>query len=392
MLEGMNADHRRTIAHVDLDAFYASVEQLDNPELRGKPVIVGGLGPRGVVSTASYEARRFGVHSAMPMSQARRRCPQAVYLRPRMERYRQASKQVFAVFHHYTPEVEGLSLDEAFLDLTASLRLFGGADTIARQIQADIRESTGLSAAVGVAHNKFLAKLTSDLVKPGGIRIVDPAKVHRLLDPLPVRRLWGVGAKTAEKLHQAGLLTIGQVRKMDLPSLRRVLGNQAEHYRALANGDDDRPVESHQGVKSISHEETFDENVGNHDRLLAVLQNQSEKVAHRLRKAGLVAGCVTIKLRDGRFTTITRQKSLPRPTSDTRILYGAAKALFEHWWHSEGGKPLRLLGMGVTQLGAGEAMMGLLHSGKLDQALDGIKERFGGEGIGFARGLLKDRE
>lgn len=387
----MQEKTQRTIAHVDLDAFYASVEQLDQPEYRGQPVIVGGLGPRGVVSTASYEARRYGVHSAMPMAQARRLCPRAVYLPPRMARYRQASQQVFAIFHRYTPLVEGLSLDEAFLDISASLRLFGGAEAIAEGIHQAIRAETGLSAAVGVAPNKFLAKLTSELAKPGGVRHVALAQVQRLLDPLPVRRLWGVGARTEEQLHRAGLLTIGQVRCCPLAELRRVLGNQAEHYQRLCAGLDERPVVADAAARSISNEETFATNVGEREHLLAVLQGQAELVARRLRQAGLTARCINLKLRDGQFRTVTRSKTLSRPTAETKLIYAQARAMFDTWWRNEGGKPLRLLGMGVSSLDtavADEESL-LTEAPALDRALDDIQRRFGGNGVRFGRSLMK---
>lgn len=393
-MEAPESIDQRVIAHIDLDAFYASVEQLDHPELRGKPVIVGGLGPRGVVSTASYEARKFGVHSAMPMAQARRLCPQAGYLPPRMSRYRVASRQIFAIFHRYTPLVEGLSLDEAFLDLSASLRLFGAAAAIAKRIREDILRETGLSAAVGVAPNKFLAKLGSELAKPGGIQLIEREKIRRVLDPLPVKQLWGVGPKTAARLRQSGLLTIGQIRRLSLPELQKILGQQAPNFHALAHGEDDRPVTPEQQTRSISHEETFDKDIGNREYLMAVLQAQSEKVARRLRHADLTARCVTVKLRDGRFNTITRSRTLNHPSAETRLLYYQARRLFSAWWRQEGGRPLRLLGVGVSQLqrttktAKGDL---IAASPRLDRTLDEIHQRFGKQGVGFARGQLKNK-
>jgi len=387
----MQASPQRTIVHVDMDAFYASVEQLDQPQFRDQAVIVGGLGARGVVSTASYEARRFGVHSAMPMVQARRLCPRGIYLPPRMSRYRQISRQVFAIFGRYTPLVEGLSLDEAFLDVSASLRLFGGAAAIAEDIRRAIREETGLSAAVGVAPNKFLAKLSSDLAKPGGIKTVHEERIQRLLDPLPVRRLWGVGKKTGALLQRAGILTIGQLRQLPAVDAGRLLGNQAAHFQALARGEDDRPVCAESQSRSISHEETFAENIRDPEQLLAILQGQVESVARQLREQQLTARCVVLKLRDGRFQTATRSKTLPEPTSETRLLYATAKALVEHWWRREGGKALRLLGMGVSQIAELERFHGEVQNSHLDSTLDDIHKKFGAHGVQLGRSLLKNR-
>lgn len=388
----MQASSQRTIVHVDMDAFYASVEQLDHPEYRGLPLIVGGLGARGVVSTASYEARRFGVHSAMPTIQARRLCPRGIYVQPRMSRYRQVSRQVFAIFSRYTPMVEGLSLDEAFLEVSASLRLFGGARAIAEDIRKAIREETGLSAAVGVAPNKFLAKLSSDLAKPGGIKEVESDHIHRLLDPLPVRRLWGVGKKTGAVLQRAGILTIGQLRQLPLVDAQRILGNQAAHFQALSRGEDDREVMAEAQSRSISHEETFAENIGDPEQLLAIMQGQVESVARQLREQQLTARCVVLKLRDGRFQTATRSKTLPEPTNETRLLYAQAKALFEQWWHREGGKPLRLLGAGVSQIAEIERFQGEVQSSHLDSTLDDIHKKFGEYGVQLGRSLLKNRQ
>jgi DNA polymerase-4 len=248
-----------SIIHVDMDAFYASVEQHDRPELRNKPVIVGGLGPRGVVSAANYRARQFGVHSAMPIAQARRLCPSAEFIAPRASRYREVSRKVFEIFHTVTPLVEGLSLDEAFLDVTACLQLFGPLDHIGRKIKQDIHAATGLTASVGMAHNKFLAKLASDAEKPDGLVYVAPERAQSFLDPMPIGRLWGIGRKTEPKLRALGLLTIGQLRQADPELLRPVLGNRTEHFLRLACGLDERDVQPARPDKSISHEVTFDQ-------------------------------------------------------------------------------------------------------------------------------------
>ena len=383
---------KRAILHVDMDAFYASVEALDDPELQGLPVVVGGLGPRGVVATANYAARRYGVHSAMPMAQARRRCPQARFIRPRMERYRAISRQVFAVFETFTPLVEGLSLDEAFLDVTGSLRLFGSARAIAEDVRRRIHATTGLTASVGVAHNKFLAKLASEVHKPDGLTVVDAERVQEFLDPMPVTRLWGIGKRTAPRLRALGLLTIGQLRRADPAIVRQALGNRAAHFMRLAHGEDDRAVTASRPVRSISHEVTFDVSLKAADELLAELQSQSERVGARLRAAGLVARTVTVKIRDDRFHTVTRSRSLVAPSGNTRTLYALARALFTTWQASHRSTAVRLLGMGVSALESAGAVAdpGDRAAGAgVDAVVDEINRRYGDEGIAHARTLLR---
>lgn len=375
----------RAIIHVDMDAFYASVEQHDFPELRGAAVVVGGLGQRGVVAAASYEARALGVRSAMPMMQARRLAPNARYRRTRMERYREVSADVFRVFHRYTPLVEGLSLDEAFLDVTGSLRLFGDREAIARRIVADIREATRLEASVGVAHNKFLAKLASDADKPRGFVSVDSDRVRRFLDPMPIRRLWGIGRKTEPRLKAVGVLTIGQLRRAEPELLRDALGNRAGHFLALARGEDDRDVEPARPDKSISHEQTFGENLLDPRDLRAELLRQTENVMRRVRRQHLAARTVTIKVRDHRFRTVTRSVTLRAPTRSTRGAYQAAAGLLEQWLASHGSTPVRLLGVGTSNFEAGREP----RVGDLDAAIDGITDRFGGAVL--TRGLALDR-
>ncbi len=366
-----------------MDAFYASVERLDDPSLQGKPVIVGGLGPRGVVATASYEARKFGVHSAMPMARARRLCPRACFIRPRMARYRELSAAVFAIFRAFTPHVEGLSLDEAFLDVSGSVRLFGTPLAIARQIKQRIRDETGLTASVGLAANKFLAKLASDASKPDGLLQVQPGEVTAFLDPMPISRLWGIGRQTAPGLRALGILTIGQLRKADAAVLRPVLGNRVEHFQRLARGADEREVEPDRPDRSISHEVTFDQDLLDRAELLAELQRQTESVARRLREQGLMARTVMVKIRDGRFQTVTRSRSLRACSSNTRTLYRMARALFETWRESHRSTPLRLLGMGVSGLedaGTGEAAGDRLDSRgerDIDRVFDQINSRYG---------------
>ena len=394
----MPAIEQRIIIHVDMDAFYASVERLDDPALEGLAVIVGGLGPRGVVATANYEARKYGVHSAMPMGQARRLCPHARFIRPRMDRYREKSAEVFSVFRAFTPLVEGLSLDEAFLDVTGSLRLFGGPLEIAQQIKQTIRAETGLTASVGVAHNKFLAKLASDARKPDGLLWIREEQVHDFLDPMPIARMWGIGRQTAPKLRALGILTIGQLRQADTALLRPALGHRIEHFQGLARGADGREVEPQRPDQSISHEVTFDADIGDGAELLAELQRQTESVAQRLRAQGLMARTVVVKIRDRDFQTVTRSRSLHACSSSTRTLYRMARALFENWRSDHRTTPLRLLGVGVTGLepgGSGARAVGdnLDSRGEqdIDRVADQINRRFGAAGLSHAQTLRRKK-
>ena len=389
----------RAIVHVDMDAFYASVECLDKPELKDQPVIVGGLGPRGVVATASYAARIFGVHSAMPMSQARRLCPQAHYIRPRMSRYQEISARIFSVFRDFTPAVEGLSLDEAFLDVTSSLKLFGRQEEIGLQVKQAILRTTGLTASVGIAHNKFLAKLASDAQKPDGLVHIRPSDVLRFLDPMPVSRLWGIGRRTVPKLTALGILTIGQLRRCDVSIIQPVFGKRSEHFHLLARGEDDRDVQPTRPDKSISNEVTFDANLMDHRELLAELLRQSEKVSRRLRAQNLMASTVVVKIRDSEFRTISRRRSMRACSNSTRTLYRMARALFEIWWDKHRTTPVRLLGMGVTGLElddrTGNAAGDRLDSnteGSLDTVLDRINQRYGDTKIVHGLALRQNKE
>lgn len=390
------AIEQRIIIHVDMDAFYASVERLDDPALEGLAVIVGGLGRRGVVATANYEARKYGVHSAMPMGQARRLCPRARFIRPRMDRYREKSAEVFSVFRAFTPLVEGLSLDEAFLDVTGSLRLFGGPLEIAQQIKHRIHAETGLTASVGVAHNKFLAKLASDARKPDGLLWIREEQVRDFLDPMPITRMWGIGKQTAPKLKALGILTIGQLRQADVALLRPVLGHRLGHFQDLARGADGREVEPQRPDQSISHEVTFDSDIGDGAELLAELQRQTESVAQRLRAQGLMARTVVVKIRDRDFRTVTRSRSLRACSSSTRTLYRMARALFEKWRSDHRTTPLRLLGVGVTGLepgGSGARAVGdnLDSRGEqdIDRVADQINRRYGDAGLIHAQTLRR---
>ena len=321
----------RRIVHIDMDAFYAAVEQRDHPEYRGRPVIVGadpkGGRGRGVVSTASYEARPFGVHSAMPISQAYRLCPQAIFLPVRMGHYHQVSARIFAIFERYTDVVEPLSIDEAFLDVTGSTRLFGTVEDIAQRIKQDIRQEEHLVASVGVAPNKFLAKLASDLSKPDGFLVLHEADVEVFLRDLPVSRLWGVGKQTARQLEALGLRTIGQVAQWPQARLSKRFGSLGTHIWRLAHGLDDRPVTPHRDPQSIGAETTFAEDTDDAETLHRTLLELADKVGQRLRAEGFMATKVTLKYRDAAFVTLTRTQSLAEPTAVAMDLYHAVSRL-----------------------------------------------------------------
>ena len=372
----------RAILHVDMDAFYASVEQRDDPSLRGRPVIVGGTGGRGVVAAASYEVRRFGVHSAMPVREALRRCPDAVCVPPRIGQYAAVSEQIFAVFREFTPLVQGLSLDEAFLDVTASTRALGDAEHIAWEIKSRIRERTELTASVGVAPNKLVAKIASDLRKPDGLVVVKPDEVRALLDPLPIRKLFGLGAKTAPKVEALGIHTLGELRVASADRLRPIFGRYTGRVQQRAAGIDDRPVEPDRDEKQISAEETFETDIADHSRLRAEILRLADRTCARLRARQLSAGCVTVKIRRGDFTTYTRQRRFEPPTQETRVIASLATSLLDAWLASQPRAALRLLGVGVSEL-APAAQLDLFtapqteRDRRLDAAVDRIRERFG---------------
>ena len=376
----------RHILHVDMDAFFASVEQRDHPELAGKPVLVGSDRRRGVVAAASYEARAFGCHSAQPMSIALRRCPHAVVVRPGGGRYAAASKQVFAIFRDIAPKVEPLSIDEAFLDLTGTERLLGPPVDVARTIKRRIHDEVGITASVGIAPNKFLAKLASDLEKPDGLTIITPETIDEILLPLPVERIWGVGPKTAEQLHRLGIRTVRDLRTLSRAELDQRFGSGGEHFWQLARGLDTREVVAHGGAKSISHEQTFEEDREDPADVRKVLLRQTENVARRLREQGLLAKTVTLKIRYGAFETITRSTTLESPTDVTDELWRAATDLFDRWVRS-GYRPVRLIGMAAAHLGRQEAQASLFPDEQhermrnVDRAMDDIRRRFGSRSI-----------
>ena len=378
-----------------MDAFYASVEQNDKPEYKNKPVIVGGTGGRGVVAAASYEVRKFGVFSAMPISRARRLCPHAIILPVRMSRYREVSAEVFKIFRESTPEVEGLSLDEAFLDVSGSLALFGSIETIGASIREKILSRTGLHASVGMAHNKYLAKLASEAGKPRGFVHVPRDGVRLFLDPMPVSSIWGIGKQTLPKLKKLGVLTIGQLRKTDPVGLQRVLGNRAGHFIALAKGEDDREVVAARPDKSLSREVTFDKDIVKPRELYSELQRQVESVAGRLRAEGLLARTIQIKIRDTRFRTVTRSRSLAVPTASTQLVFKQARQLLEKWLQEHLNTPVRLLGVGVSGLEEPDEH-GIDYDSPeqkvLDSTLDEIKRRYGENKLTHARAMRVDKK
>ncbi len=373
----------RTILHVDMDAFYASVEERDRPELKGKPLIVGGTAGRGVVAAASYAVRRFGVRSAMPMREALRLCPHAICVTPRMARYKEVSTQVFAIFHQFTPLVEGLSLDEAFLDVTGSERLFGESAVIGAEIRRRIRAATELTASVGIAPNKSLAKIASDLNKPDGLCCIGPHNLHEVLDRLSIERLFGVGAKSLPAVQACGLKTFGDVARASDEQLWRAFGKHGKAMQARAAGLDERPVVPDREEKSISAEETFDKDIRDTAVLERRLTALADRAAARLRAAGLSAGRVTVKIRCADFTTYTRQCVLEPPTQDTAAVCAGAQRLLRTWLAGRRDVALRLLGVGTGDLSAVRQpdlfAAGPARDSRLDSAIDGIRDRFGAE-------------
>ncbi len=392
----------RTILHADMDAFFVSVELRRRPELAGKPVVVGGTGNRGVVAAASYEARRFGVHSALPSSVARRRCPHAVFLPGDHALYGAVSAQVREIFDRYTPLVEPLSLDEAFLDVTGSQRLFGPGAEIAAQIRAAVRDELDLGCCIGVARNKFLAKLASveakpvarpDRIDPGlGVKVVEAGSEQTFLDPLPVQRLWGVGPATLEKLHRLGVVRVADLHVVDRTALQSTLGaNQAGHLLALAVGDDDRPVEPEREAKSIGHEETYP-----HDKHTAVeldreLVRLADAVAQRLRAQGLGARTITMKVRFAGFVTITRSVTTADAVDLAPDILGLLRPVLETIDPTPGVRLLGVSGSNLTTPSHQLSFDDVLDAGPdwsaATSALDEIRGRFGADSIGPASSL-----
>ena len=344
-----SAPRNREIIHLDMDAFYASVEVLDNSALRGKPVIVGGGVKRGVVSAASYEARKFGVHSSIPMSKAMRLCPHGVFLPVRMERYKEVSDRVFGIFRRYTPLVEPVSLDEAFLDVTAAVRLFGPPEEIARKIRTEVREETGLTVSAGVASSKLVAKIASDMNKPDGLTVVPRGKEQDFLAPLQVGRLWGVGEMTRSALAELGVQKIGDLAGISEEAVVRKLGKHGAHLHRLAYGIDDREVEPEREIKSMGREETFDEDLLEILDLRRQLLDIATRTAARLRSHGLRGRTITLKVKYSDFRLVTREVTLPLGIDDGGEIFRQALLLLEKT--AAGKKPVRLLGIYLSNFG-----------------------------------------
>ncbi|HKQ61570.1 MAG TPA: DNA polymerase IV [Candidatus Polarisedimenticolaceae bacterium] len=390
---------QRVVLHLDMDAFYAAIEIRDDPALAGKPLIIGHRGRRGVVSTCSYEARKFGVRSAMPALVAERLCPQAIWLPGRMEQYVEVSRQIRAILRDFSPVVEPLSIDEAFLDLTGIAADLAAGAAAGRRIKQRIRDEQRLTGSVGIAPNKFLAKLASDLEKPDGLVVFAREDVERRLWPLPVERLWGVGPRTAERLHNVGLRTIGDLRRAGEAALRAQLGPaSAAHLLALASGEDDRAVQADHAAKSISEERTYAEDLTAADDIDRALLARSEGVARQLRREGLVGRTVHLKVRTGDFTTWTRALTLRAPTDLAEPIVEAARSLFKERIELNG-RGVRLLGVGLSGLAARSSTQAALfpdaqeqRARRLAAAADAVRDRLGERAVTRARLLKRERK
>ncbi len=375
----------RAILHIDMDAFFASVEQRDHPQLRGKPVLVGGDGPRGVVAAASYEARKYGCHSAMPSSIAKRLCPNAIFVKGSHSTYSKVSKQVFEILERFSPAIQPISIDEAFLDVTGSTHLFGSPTDIAIEIRRLVKHELNLTCSVGIAPNKFLAKLASDMNKPDGYTLITTETTQQILDPLPVEKLIGVGQSTKRTLDRLGVRTVKQLRGLPVETLVARLGDFGEKLHRLAQGLDDRPVRIDRGAKSISHEHTFAADLDNPDEVRAIIARQASDVAARLRKHNRYAKTISIKVRFGDFETITRSVTFENQTNETNAIHDAAKSLFDLWANSF--RPVRLIGVALSQLTESPAEPGLFdtqahkRNQAVDQATDAITKRFGKDAL-----------
>jgi DNA polymerase-4 len=385
------------ILHCDLDAFFASVEQLDNPSLRGKPVVVGGsIHSRGVVSTGSYEARKFGIRSAMPIAQAYRLCPQAVFLPVNMPRYLEMSKQVFSILSRYSPVMEVISIDEAFLDISGCSSLYGSPEQIGCLIKEQVYSELGLTISVGISYNKFLAKLASDMDKPDGFRIITESETLELLRPLPVSRIWGIGQKTKQRLDKLGIKTIGDIQDLPPEWLKDKIGLAGRLFWELAHGIDSRIVEPEHERKSLGREETFPEDINDTAYLDKLIAQFAAELCRKLRQAEFLAGSITIKLRYSNFKTITRSKTITPCNSDI-IVAQIANKLLHHSYNNK--QPLRLFGLSLGQLSSVTSLeQGSLFESQLnadyksiDQLMDEIRDRFGPGAINRAN-LLPNKD
>lgn len=384
--EQQNNAQERVIFHVDLDAFFVEVERQHDPSLRGKPVVIGGIGPRGVVSTASYEARKFGVHSAMPTTVARRLCPQAIYMRGSHGLYRDVSKKFMNVLREYSPHVVPVSVDEAYLDMTGSERLYGEPIEAADKIRTQVRSELGLPASIGIGPSKLVAKVSTEHAKPDGIFQVRQREAEAFFAPQPVRNLPGIGPKAGESLASLNIETLGQLATAPIGPLRRALGpNHAEYVQRRARGIDNSPLRERVKAKSISSETTFETDVSSRTELESVLKKLSERVGTRLRKSGQRAKGAGIKLRYGDFSTITRQRTFPAPGDGDQLIYDTTHALLVTAMRQRG-EPIRLIGVSVSGLGEQAAQLSLLDQNPMadsdtSEALDAIRERYGSEAI-----------
>jgi DNA polymerase IV len=386
----------RHIIHLDMDAFYPSVEVLDNPSLKGKPVIVGGSKERGVVASASYEARKFRVHSAQPIAKAKRLCPHGIFLPVRMSRYKEVSKQAFEIFHRFTPLVEPISIDEAFLDVTGSMRLFGQTEHIAKKIKQIIFAETGLTISAGVAPSKFVAKIASDMDKPDGLTVVRSDGIRDFLDPLPIKKMWGVGKVTQQILSRLNIHTFRDLRQTPVNVLENKFGKQGAKIHLLAMGIDGREVIPEHDVKSIGHEETFLQDIVSLDVAQKELLALGNKVARRMRHEGLKGKAITLKVKYSDFVLITRSATLPESTDDGSEIYSVACQLLKKTEVTK--RPIRLLGVSLSQLrllGCG-TQLSLFDQDpssrkrqRMNVVLDSLHEKYGGKSV-VSGTLLKD--
>lgn len=380
------------IIHVDMDAFFAAVEQLDNPKLKGKPVIIGGvsLDNRGVVSTASYEARKFGIHSAMPIAQAKKLCPQGIYLPGRGKRYSELSNQIFEILKQITPKIEKVSIDEAYLDIKGCHRLYGDSYQIAKLIKEKVKTQTGLICSVGVASNKFLAKIASDLEKPDGLCVIKDEEVAEVLDDLSISTIPGVGKKTAKRLNDIGIYKIKDLKRLKIEELKDLFGKHGLSLYDLIRGKDSREVSTVQEIKSVSNETTFSEDIIDMDLLLKYLLKLSQKVTRRIRKKNLVGNTIFIKVKDNKFNVVTRRITITNYIDSTDDLYHYSQKLLNKINIK---RPTRLIGVGVSGLKYKQKQqLSLFESNKTkddyNKAIDRIKDKFGNKSIKRARDLL----
>ena len=388
---------RRWIMHVDMDAFFASIEQLDHPEYKGHPVIVGGLSSRGVVATCSYEARKFGVHSAMPISRAKKLCPDGIYVYPRMDRYKEVSHQIFSIMKEFTPHIEPLSIDEAFLEVSGMSTMYSGPKALGRAIKDRVYEQTGLIISAGLAPNKFLAKLASDLDKPDGLVVIPYGREKEILAPLPIKRIWGVGPHTEKRLKAGGFYLMRHIQALpDERSLIPIVGNQARRIWELANGIDERPVETDRKIQSIGAEETYEEDLTDGSAIELEFRYFANRLSKRLRKRNLLGHTVSIKVRYGDFTTVSRQKRLDTPSDHEHVFFETALLLWNKLMQDKTSKqlkgvtfmdppgPIRLLGLTVSGLDEDVPMQDSLFESpknetenKLAGVLDSLESKFG---------------